>query len=133
MIIDYNDIDISLYKNTLIEKDTITNDLKTNPFGHYLFYIEKDEIIGYVYFSDIYDRAEINQIEVEITHRNCGKASKMLKKVIELVDKNITLEVKIDNFSAIHLYEKYGFEKKAIRKGYYNGVDGILMERNNQK
>ena len=49
------------------------------------------------------------------------------------MDKSITLEVKIDNFPAIHLYEKYGFEKKAIRKGYYNGIDGILMERNNEK
>ena len=45
------------------------------------------------------------------------------------VDKNITLEVKEDNEPAIKLYEKFGFEKKAIREGYYNGVDGILMER----
>ena len=41
------------------------------------------------------------------------------------------LSCKKSNDSAIHLYEKYGFEKKAIRKGYYNGIDGILMERNN--
>ena len=27
------------------------------------------------------------------------------------------------------LYEKYGFEKVGIRKGYYNGIDGILMFR----
>ncbi len=133
MIIDYKDIDLSLYKNDLIEKDTITKDLETNPFGKYLFYIENNEIIGFIYYSDIYDRAEINQIEVLVSHRNCGKASKLLKKAIELVDKNVTLEVKIDNFPAIHLYEKQGFEKKAIRKGYYNGVDGILMERNNEK
>ena len=25
------------------------------------------------------------------------------------------------------------FEKKAIRKGYYNGIDGILYERKNEK
>ena len=110
MIIEYNNLDLSKYENNLIEKDTITKD-----------------------FSDIYDRAEINQIEVETSHRNCGKASKLLKRAIELVDKSITLEVKIDNFPAIHLYEKFGFERKAIRKGYYNGIDGILMERNNEK
>lgn len=133
MIIDYKDTDLSLYENNLINKDTITKDLETNPFGKYLFYIEDNEIIGYIYFSDIYDRAEINQIEVAISHRNCGKASKLLKEAIKLVDKNITLEVKKDNFPAIHLYKKYGFEEKAIRKGYYNGVDGILMERNNEK
>ena len=94
---------------------------------------EEDVVIGYIYYSDIYDRAEINQFEVEFSHRNCGKGKKLLNKMLELVDKSITLEVKIDNFPAIHLYEKYGFERKAIRKGYYNGIDGILMERNNEK
>ena len=133
MILDYNEIDLSQYENNLIKEDTITKDLEINPFGKYLFYVEDKKIIGYIYYSDIYDRAEINQIEVDISHRNCGKASILLKKAIELVDKSITLEVKIDNFPAIHLYEKYGFEKKAIRKGYYNGIDGILIERNNEK
>ena len=76
MIIDYNEIDLSQYENNLIEKDTITKDLENNPFGKYLFYIEDNKIIGYIYYSDIYDRAEIHQIEVEVSHRNCGKASK---------------------------------------------------------
>ena len=49
--------------------------------------------------------------------------------MISLVDKNITLEVKIDNTPAIKLYKKFDFEEVALRKGYYNGVDGILMER----
>ena len=53
----------------------------------------------------------------------------LLKKMIHTVKKDITLEVKKDNISAIKLYEKNGFIKKAIRRGYYNGVDGILYER----
>ena len=53
--------------------------------------------------------------------------------MIEIVEKDITLEVKMDNFPAISLYEKNGFERKAIRKGYYNGIDGILMERKYNK
>ena len=52
--------------------------------------------------------------------------------MLEVVDKNITLEVKKDNLPAIHLYKSAGFEEKAIRKGYYQGIDGILMERNNK-
>ena len=133
MIKDFIEINLNDYKNELIPVDTINRDLEVNPFGRYLLFIEENEIVGFIYYSDIYDRAEINQIEVLVSHRNCGKASKLLKKAIELVDKSITLEVKIDNFPAIHLYEKYGFERKAIRKGYYNGIDGILMERNNEK
>lgn len=48
---------------------------------------------------------------------------------IKRVDKDITLEVRIDNLPALKLYEKYQFKQVAIRKGYYNGVDGILMVR----
>lgn len=133
MIADYNEININDYRNDILNREEIEHDLKINPFGKYLLYIEKDEIVGYIYYSDIYDRAEINQIEVLVSHRNCGKASKLLEKMISLVDKNITLEVKIDNNAAINLYKKYNFVEKAIRKGYYNGIDGILMERINTK
>ena len=113
----------------LISLDEIEYELRVNPFGHYLLEIEENEIIGFLYYSDIYDRAEINQIEVELTHRNCGKATELLKKMIELVDKSITLEVKEDNIPAINLYKKFEFKEKAIRKGYYQGIDGILMYR----
>ena len=133
MIIDFNELELDEYKNDLLNIREAKEDLNTNPFGKYLVYIENKEIIGFIYYSDIYERAEINQIEVKISHRSCGKASKLLKKMIELVDKNITLEVKKDNIAAINLYKKFNFEEKAIRQNYYNGIDGILMERINDK
>lgn len=114
---------------TFIDKDYIINELKNNPFAVIKVLEENKKIIGYIYYSDIYDRAEINQIEIEGIHRNCGKGNFLLRNVIESVDKSFTLEVNKNNISAIRLYEKNGFEKKAIRKNYYNGVDGILMER----
>lgn len=120
------------YKTELLIFDEIEKELNTNPFGHFLVYIEQENnIIGYLYYSDIYERAEINQIEVDVFHRNCGIATKLLQKMIESVDKSITLEVKITNIPAINLYKKFRFVKIAIRKGYYQGVDGILMERKN--
>ena len=127
-----NDIKNITAKDSIIELEKIKKDIEINPFGRYLLEIEDNKIIAYLYYSDIYDRAEINQIEVDVFHRNCGKASKLLKKMIEVVDKSITLEVKKDNFVAIHVYKKFGFKEKAIRKGYYQGIDGILMERKNK-
>lgn len=117
------------FKQGLLSKEKIEKELEINPFGHYLLDIEKENVVAYLYYSDIYDRAEINQIEVDIFHRNCGKASKLLQKMIDLVEKSITLEVKKDNIPAINLYKKFQFQEKAIRKGYYHGIDGILMER----
>ena len=74
----------------------------------------------------------MNQIEVLFEYRNKGIATILMEKLLEEA-LDITLEVRIDNEIAINLYRKFGFEKVAIRKGYYNGVDGILMERRVKK
>ena len=55
-----------------------------------------------------------------------------MKHMIDLADrndvKNITLEVRVSNDSAIALYESLGFIKVAKRKQYYqDGEDAHLM------
>ena len=50
------------------------------------------------------------------------------EKLIEK-EKPITLEVNENNLPAISLYKKYGFKEVAKRKGYYSGIDAILMEK----
>lgn len=129
MIIIINKNNMNFPNDNFLTKEEVSTELENNPYGNYLILIEEDKITGYIYYSDIYERAEINQFEVKTTHRNCGKGNELLKHLIEKLQKNITLEVKQTNASAIHLYEKNGFKKVAIRKGYYNGIDGILMER----
>ena len=64
--------------------------------------------------------------------QNHGIGTKLINYVIDKYKekcKNITLEVRKDNEKAIKLYKKVGFIEKAIRKNYYNGIDGILMEK----
>ena len=108
----------------------VSKDLSDNPFSHYLLFIEDNKIVGYLNYYLIYDRIEIANFNVLDKYQNKGIGTKLLdyliKKYTDIV--NITLEVRCDNTKAIHLYEKMGFIKKAIRKGYYNGVDGILLE-----
>ncbi len=120
---------IDILDHSFINKQYYKKELENNPFGKMIVLIEKKEIIGFIYYSDIYERVEINQFEIKNIHRNCGKGDFLLKKLIEVVDKNITLEVKKTNIPAIKLYEKNSFIKTAVRKGYYHGIDGILMER----
>ena len=129
MIKNLNKDNLELIKDSFLDEKTVLNDLNTNPFANYLILVENDKIIGYLYYSDIYERAEINQIEILEIHRNCGKASLLLEELIKNVDKDITLEVKKDNYPAVRLYEKFNFKPVATRKGYYQGIDGILMER----
>lgn len=129
MIYKLKQANINKLDNSFIDKEIVTNEFKNNPFANFLLYEENNEIIGYIYYSDIYDRVEINQFEIKNIHRNCGKGDLLLKKLIKIVDKDITLEVREDNEPAIRLYLKNNFNKTAIRKGYYKGIDGILMER----
>ena len=129
MIIELDKNNIDFINNSFLKRDYVEKELSVNPYGIILLLIENEEIIGYLYYSDIYDRAEINQIEINSIHRNCGYGKKLMDYFTKTVDKDITLEVREDNTPAIKLYKKYGFEQVAIRKGYYSGVDGILMER----
>ena len=135
MIVDINDIKDRILELEQLFPDVFTiesieSDLKNNPFSHYLVYIKDNKILGFINYYDIYDRVEIANFNVIEQYQNMGIGNKLIKRVIELSTnkENITLEVRSDNDKAIHIYEKYGFIKKATRKNYYNGVDGILME-----
>ena len=78
-----------------------------------------------IYLSD-------NQIEVLKEYQKNLIASSLMEYLINRAKEkqldNITLEVKKDNYQAINLYHKYKFIEVGNRKGYYNGIDAILME-----
>ena len=122
-------ININEVDNSFINKEYLENELKNNPYAKVLLLKEDNKVIGYIYYSDIYERAEINQFEIEKSYRNKGNGNLLLQAMNNKVNKDITLEVREDNTYAIKVYEKNGFIKTATRKGYYNGVDGILMEK----
>lgn len=109
------------------------NEFSTNPYLKILTYVEKDKIIGFLLYSLIYDRIEIEQFEVTTKERRKGIGNKLLNYLVEKYQdkniKNITLEVKEDNIVAINLYKKYGFKKVSTREKYYDGINGILMEK----
>ena len=111
---------------------TITNEVNANPYSKYLLYLIDDKVVGFINYYLIYERLEIANFNVLETYQNQGIGKKLLSEFIKKFqnDKtNITLEVRCDNEKAIHLYKKYGFVEKAIRKNYYNNADGILMEK----
>lgn len=100
-----------------------------NPFTKYLAYYDK-EYLGYIEYNDIYDTIDIVNVFVYEKFRNKGVATSLLNYLIKnnLDKKNITLEVSTLNDIAIKLYKKLGFRVVAIRRGYYKGIDGYLME-----
>lgn len=119
-------IDINYIKElSTLYKDNYNPNI--TDFTHIYAY-EDGKIISFIVFDIIYDRCEIIDIFTVHNCRNKGIASKLINEIIKDFDiDNITLEVRIDNLNAISLYEKLGFIRASIRKGYYNGTDGILM------
>ena len=108
-------------------------DLENNVFTRYYIYKKDNEIVAFINYQIMYEKAELIQISVLDNYQNQKIASNLLEYMINDLKKNnvesITLEVKVTNEKAIHLYKKYGFKEIGIRKGYYKGIDGILMEK----
>ncbi len=89
-----------------------------------LFYV--DRIIG---FSVVYNAKFTNDlltigVDPDFQGRKLGSRLlyDTLKKVVELKCVECFLEVRVSNAVAISLYEKFGFKKVGVRKGYYNPV-----------
>ena len=113
--------------------DRVKYDIDNNSFTHYYVYKENNKIVAFINYQIMYERAELININVLESLQNRGIASKLLEFMIDDCLKNsvnsITLEVRVDNLNAIHLYKKYGFVEIGKRVGYYKGIDGILMEK----
>ena len=102
-----------------------------NPNSYYLVAKKENSILGFGGIIQVLDEATLNNIVVRKDYRNHGIAGLILKKLIIEATKNnasfITLEVNENNNIAIHLYEKYEFEKVGIRSKYYNHTDNAIL------
>lgn len=91
------------------------------------------KIVGLAGIKLMLDEADIMNIVVKKDFRNQGIGSSLLKKLIDLSHElnltSITLEVMEENYSAIHLYKKFGFEPIGIRKNYYKNKNGFIMAK----
>lgn len=114
-------------------KSKVLDDIENNSFTNYFTYIVDNNPAAFINYYTMYERCELININVDIKYQNIGIASNLLNFMFnDCKNKyitSITLEVNIKNAKALHLYQKYGFKQIGIRKGYYHGTDGILMEK----
>lgn len=115
----------------IIKKEFKNNYLKDNSFTKWYIYELNNEIVGFINIDIIYEKAEIEYIYVVEKWRKNKIATKLLEKAEkDLINKRvstITLEVNVNNFSAIKFYEKNEYKKINIRKHYYGNDDAYLM------
>ena len=132
--------DINLIESNFSEKfdkfwsiNILKSDFKDSN-SKYIIAKQNNEVVGFAGIKIILDEADIMNIVTKQDCRNQGIGSLLLEKLIEIATNLncscINLEVNENNFSAIHLYEKYGFKRIGLRKKYYNNTDNaILMKK----
>jgi [ribosomal protein S18]-alanine N-acetyltransferase len=93
------------------------------------------DVLGYLMVSRYADVWHILNVCVREAQRGQGVAGSMLDELFRRADRRpnlgYTLEVRVSNDVAIHLYRRKGFLEHGIRPGYYsdNGEDAIIMWR----
>jgi ribosomal-protein-alanine N-acetyltransferase len=98
------------------------------------FVADRDGVVGYVCPMSLFEEAQIMDIAVAPEERGRGVAYLLLERAIALSRdrgaERLVLEVRESNLAAIRLYERFGFVRYAVRKGYYEGKeDALLMEK----
>lgn len=93
------------------------------------------EIAGYAGMYIAADRGEINNIAVFPRFRRCGVASALLNALAaEGKSRGLSklcLDVRSSNTAALYLYEKNGFYRVGLRRGYYTAPkeDAVLLDK----
>ena len=94
-----------------------------------------ERLIGYVVNSRYVDAWHIMNVAVDPDYQRRGIATRLLERLFELTRddqrRGYTLEVRLSNSAAISLYERLGFTRQGVRRGYYtdNREDALIMWR----
>ena len=109
---------------------TVAGELSKD-YARYLIADNGGRVEGYAGLWCLYETAELVRIATREKRRGTGGAlmEAVLDTAREAGCERIMLEVRADNAPARELYKKYGFREMSVRRGYYGGVDAVIMEK----
>ena len=122
-----------IFKSSAFSKSYLNTLIKGDNSFIYIYLID-DKVCGYLIILDSIDVYEILAIATVEEYRNKGIAQELLAKIRI---KNIFLEVRESNQTAINFYKKNKFKEISVRKNYYSepNENAIIMklEVNNEQ
>lgn len=114
------------------DEEAYRYEIEENTFSTMLVAVEGDVLLGACGYYILFEEGQITTIATSPQYRGKGIASSLME--VMLADmvvhgcETCSLEVRVHNNAAIHLYEKFGFITVNTRKGYYqDGEDAYLM------
>ena len=105
-----------IFKSSAFNKNYLDTLIKGNNSFIYVYLIE-NKVCGYLIILDSIDVYEILAIATIEKYRNKDIAQELLDKI---KTKDIFLEVRESNQTAINFYKKNNFKEIRIRKNYYS-------------
>lgn len=89
---------------------------------------EGEQVLGFYIAEYIAGEASLMDICVSPAAQGRGLGQQLLAHCIDTARakgaEQMWLEVRVSNTSAIHIYEKAGFNQTGVRPNYYEGVNG---------
>jgi len=101
----------------------------------YVVALEDERVVGYAGLCDYPDEAWVQTVAVAPEHQRRGLGAQLLEALLDEADRRrqrvVSLEVRAGNAGAQRLYERHGFVRTGLRRGYYepSGEDAVLMSR----
>lgn len=102
---------------------------------HYLVALAGEQVVGYAGLCDYPDDAFVQTLGVAPAAQRQGLGARLLQALLDEAARRrhstVSLEVRADNTGAIGLYEKFGFRRTGLRRGYYqpSGTDALVLTR----
>lgn len=125
------DIERESFNDSSWTIDAFYHELNENNFAKYFVVIFQEEIIGYLGLWIVIDQAQITTIAIKESFRGYGLGQLLLNYVMDYARHTcevMSLEVRITNVVAQHVYKKLGFQYGGKRKNYYGeGEDALVM------
>ena len=135
--------ELDLPQAAAIEKEAITPPWSEQAFREslglehtiLLAAIQDGQVAGYCVCYQSFEEGEITNVAVKKELRGQGIAGKLLEKLCSYGKgrglERYILEVRAGNEPAIHLYERSGFTRVGIRKGFYEQPveDAVIMTK----
>ena len=105
-----------------------------NPSAYYLVAKEGDCVVGFGGMWVVTDEAHVVTLAVQPEYRRHGLGRRLMEGLVAEARRRgatvVTLEMRVRNYAAQHLYKTLGFRLIAYRRQYYpdNNEDAAVME-----